>query len=158
MARKPDIQYIHLFYVPGSEAQVLAPKPQRKKKKKFVLPKARQEKKIRIAVDAASVCGLVVASMMLVLMIVGVCQLAATCEDYVAMESYVIGLQNENVSLKEEYKSGYDLDDVREKALAIGMVPIEEVETITIKAAVPAEEPDPTWWENICWYSQELFA
>ena len=27
MIRKPDIQYIGQFYVPGSEAQVVEPKP-----------------------------------------------------------------------------------------------------------------------------------
>ena len=35
MTEKPKIQYIGQFYVPGSEAQVLAPK---KKKKKHVQP------------------------------------------------------------------------------------------------------------------------
>ena len=37
MTEKPKIQYIGQFYVPGSEAQVLAPKKKKKKARKEVM-------------------------------------------------------------------------------------------------------------------------
>ncbi|MBP3672708.1 MAG: hypothetical protein J6J18_02635 [Oscillospiraceae bacterium] len=158
MAQKPDIQYIHQFYVPGSEAQVLELKPVKKKKKKFILPKPKSQKKILIRLDLASVCGIVVACMMMVLMTVGIFQLSDVRQEYCQMESYVISQQNKNVELEEQYSAGYDLADIREKALALGMIPIEEAETITIHVEVPESEPEPTWWEEFCWFFSELFA
>ena len=160
MAQKPDIQYIHQFYVPGSEAQVLELKPVKKKrkKKKFVLPKPKVEKKILIALDIASVCGLVVACVMMVLMTVGIFQLSEVRQEYSRMESYVISLQNQNVDLEKQYQETFDLDDIRDKALALGMIPIEEARTVTIHVEPPVAEPEPTVWEDICWFFMELFA
>ena len=159
MAQKPDIQYIHQFYVPGSEAQVLELKPtKKKKKKKFILPKPKTQKKILIRLDLASVCGLLVAGVMMVLMTVGIFRLSAVRQEYCRMESHVISLQNRNVELEKDYQSRYDLDDIREKALALGMIPIEEAETITIHVEPPVEESEPTLWEEICWFFSELFA
>ena len=50
MTEKPKIQYIGQFYVPGSEAQVLAPK-KKKKKAKTKLPIAKQEQVKAIYID-----------------------------------------------------------------------------------------------------------
>ena len=88
MAQKPDIQYIHQFYVPGSEAQVLELKPvKKKKKKKFILPKPKVQTKILVRVDLASLCGILVAGVMMVLMTAGIFQLSAVHEEYNRMES-----------------------------------------------------------------------
>lgn len=159
MAQKPDIQYIHQFYVPGSEAQVLELKPvKKKKKKKFILPKPKVQTKILVRVDLASLCGILVAGVMMVLMTAGIFQLSAVHEEYNRMESYVISQQNQNVELEAQYRSQVDLDDIREKALALGMIPIGEAQTITIHVEPAAEEPEPTLWDDICWYFRELFA
>lgn len=156
-ARKPDIQYITQFYVHGSEARVLELKPLRKKHK-TELPRAVPQKKIRIMVDPAAICGIVVAAVMLVLMVVGVCQYLDVCEDYRVMHEHVIRLQNENVSLQQTYETGYDLADVEAKALALGMIPAEQAQRVTITPVIPVAEEEPTLWEDICWYFEELFA
>ena len=159
MAQKPDIQYIHQFYVPGSEAQVLELKPvKKKKKKKFILPKPKVQTKILVRVDLASLCGILVAGVMMVLMTAGIFQLSAVHEEYNRMESYVIAQQNQNVSLKEQYRSVVDLDDIRDKALGLGMIPVEDAQTITIHVEPVVQEAEPTLWEEICWFFSELFA
>ena len=159
MAKKPDIQYITQFYVPGSEAQVIEFKPEKKKRRaKTVLPKAVPQKKIRLKVDSASLCGIVVAAVMMILMVVGVFQYLGVCAEHREMSDKVILLQNENVRLQEEYKSGYDLEEIRIMAEAMGMVPAQELKTVPINVVVPAPEPEPTWWENICWFFEGLFA
>ena len=50
MANKPQIQYIHQFYTPGSEAQKVAPaySPRRSR---TTLPKVAPREKIRVQVD-----------------------------------------------------------------------------------------------------------
>lgn len=159
MAQKPDIQYIHQFYVPGSEAQVLELKPVKKKrKKKFVLPQPQQEKKVLIALDAVSVCGIVVACVMMTLMIAGIHRLSDVHAQYQRMESYAISVQNENIALRRRYETEIDLDDIREKALGLGMVPVEQVETVSMRV-VPVEREEPTpWWEEVRWFLSQLFA
>lgn len=159
MAQKPDIQYIHQFYVHGSEAQVLELKPVRKKKKKkFILPKPKTEKKILIALDVASVCGLVVACVMMVLMTVGIFQLSEVRQEYCHMESHVISLQNQNVDLEKQYHATFDLADIKDKALAMGMIPVSQAKTVTIHVEPPVAEPEPMLWEEVCWFFTELFA
>ena len=123
-----------------------------------MLPKAQPEKKIRILIDPAALCGIVVSAVMLVLMVVGSFQYMDACREYQAMSGYVIGLQDENVDLKQEYAAGYDLEDIRGKALAIGMIPKEDAATVPISGEVPQPEPARTVWDDIVWFFRGLFA
>lgn len=74
------------------------------------------------------------------------------------MKDLVVSLQNENTKLTQEYEAGYDLEDIRTKALAIGMIPKDQVQVVTIHPVVPEVEEEPSLWENICWYFNQLFA
>lgn len=157
MVQKPDIQYVTQFYSYGSEAKVLElkPKPQ---KKKFVLPKALPQQKIQIRIDPVAWAAVALAVVMIVLMAVSVGSYLDACADYEAMTDYVIELQNFNVEKQQEYVKLYDLDDIREKALALGMIPMEEAEVISISLVIPEPEPETPWWENISWFLKGLFA
>ena len=77
MTEKPKIQYIGQFYVPGSEAQVLAPK-KKKKKAKTKLPIAKQEQVKAIYIDPVALIGITVAVVMLAVMVWEHCSCAAT--------------------------------------------------------------------------------
>ena len=157
MARKPDIQYIDKFYVHGSEARVLELKPQ-KRKAKTVLPSFAPQKETVVRIDALSLCAIVVAVTMMVLMVVGCCQLKASYERCEIVSDYVISLQNKNVELSEKYYSGFDPVDIHWKATALGMIPMEEAKTVTMTVTVPEEEPAPTIWENVVWFLEGLLA
>lgn len=157
MARKPDIQYIHQFYVPGSEAQKVELKPQ-PRKAKTTLPKPKAEKKIRIQVDPVALVGLVVAVVMVVLMAVGLVQFMAVCDTHYALQQEIANLNVEKAELEHTYSSGYDLDKIRETALALGMVPVSEAKTISVTIETPQPEPEPAWWEDIVWFLEGLFA
>lgn len=157
MAQKPDIQYVTQFYVYGSEARALEFKPARKHNK-TVLPKAAPEKKLKLYMDPVAIFGITVALVMLVLMVVGVMQYLDVCQEHRLMTDYVVSLQNEHVQLQEQYKAGYDLADIETKALALGMIPRSQVEVISINPVMPVAEAEPTWWENVCWYFEGLFA
>ena len=157
MVRKPEIQYVHEFYVHGSEAKVIELKP-RRRVIKTILPKMAPDKSIRIAVDPIALCGIVVAVAMLVMMMVGCVQFVDAYQEHSRVMNEVIALQNENVRLSQQYKAGYDLADVESKALSLGMIPIEEAERMYIEPVVPVREPEPTLWENIVWFMEGLFA
>lgn len=157
MVRKPDIQYIDKFYVHGSEARVLELKPQ-KKKNKTVLPKFYPNKEAVVRIDVLSLCAIAVAVTMAVLMVVGCFQLKASYRRYEAMSNYVISLQNKNVELSEKYYKGFDPVDIHWKATALGMIPVEEAQTMTLSVTIPEEAPAPTLWEDMVWFLKGLLA
>ena len=157
MVRKPDIQYVDKFYVHGSEARVLEFKPARKHNK-TVLPKATPEEKLKLYVDPVALFSIAVAVLLLVTMVIGVVQYLDVCKEHRIMTDYVVSLQNENVQLQEQYEAGYDLADIETKALALGMIHRDQVEVVAINPVMPVAEEEPTFWENLCWYFEGLFA
>ena len=160
MARKPDIQYVHQFYVYGSEAKAPDLKPVKKRRPRIILRMPKLRKDFLVHFDIASLCGIMVACVMMVLLTVGLQQLSTARQEYAQMERYVIQLQNSNVDLNKSYHEGFDPEDIREKAVALGMVPVEsiQVKTIQVDLPQPQPEPEPSIWENISWYFTELFA
>ena len=159
MVRKPDIQYIQQFYVHGSEAKAVEIKPAKKKAKtKLPKPKPVVEQCTKIYIDPVAACGLLVAAVMLVVMVIGIFQFRAACEANAVMEDYVAQLEERNETLRSEYLEGVDLEKIREKALAVGMVPVEENPPVTIRVNVPQPEPEPSAWDDFIWFLKGLFA
>lgn len=157
MVKKPEIQYIDKFYVHGSEARVLELKP-RRGIIKTVLPLSVPDKTIKIGVDPVAICGIVVAVALLVALVMGTVQYVQTCREYRAMMDYVVTVQNENVELRESYRSQVDLEAVEQRALELGMIPIDRADKITIKVEYPVQEPEMTIWDEIEWFCKGLFA
>ena len=157
MVQKADIQYVTQFYSYGSEAKVLELKPAQKKQKK-ALPIAKPEQKIQIAVDPVALAGILIAVAMVIVMAISVHGYLETCDEYRAMTKRVITLQNINVEKQQAYQEMYNLDDIREKALALGMIPAEEAPSVTIRAELPQREPEMTVWEDFVWLCKGLFA
>lgn len=157
MANKPDIQYISRYFVPGSDAPEIAPKEVRKPTK-TTLPKQWRREKVRIYVDPVALASVVVAVAILVTMVVSIAQFSRSWTAYQTMESYLTTLRDENVTLEHTYRTGYDLETVEEQALALGMVPVSQVQTISVPVTVPTPEPEPTVWDNIVWFLKGLFA
>ena len=156
MTEKPDIEYISRYFVPGSDAPQVAPKEPRKAKTN--LPKAAPREKIRIHVDPVALTSVMVALAILILMTVSIVQFRNACEEFQAVETYLTQLRDENVTLEHTYRTGYDLATVEEQALALGMVPVSEVQTFTVHVTVPEVEPEPTAWDDIVWFFEGLFA
>jgi len=155
MARKPDIQYVGQFYIHGSEARELA-RQEQAKHAKTMLPMSRLQQVQKIYVDPVAVMGLVVAVVMLVVMIIGAVSIHNAWTEHKAVAAYLAQLKVENGELDETYRSGYDLEDIRTKALAMGMVPMDQANVIDIRVTVPVVEQDPTWWEDMVWLLEGL--
>nr|MBQ8243970.1 hypothetical protein [Oscillospiraceae bacterium] len=153
MIQKPKIQYIGQFYVHGSEARALELEEQ-KKKAKTKLPLARLEKIQQIYVDPVALAGIAVAVVMLVVMVLGAVRLHQDWMAYERVADRVSVLKEDNVRLTKAYRAGYDLDDIENKALAMGMVPKSELEHITVTVTPHKVEPELTLDQKIVrsWY------
>jgi hypothetical protein len=143
--------------VPGSEAQKVAP-AHSPRRSRTTLPKKAPSEKIRVLVDPVALGSVVVAVAMLVLMVVGMVQYSHACEKHAVMESYVTQLRDENARLEHNYHISYDLADVEAKALAMGLVPMEEIPTMSVRVIVPTPEAEETAWDELVWFVKGLFA
>ena len=126
--------------------------------KKTVLPKPRKKLRTVVHVDPVAVLGILVAAFMMVTMIVGLVDFAAARQEAVVMEQYVEQLSEQNRQLQQTYESGYDLEVVENTALALGMVPKDQVETVTIYVSESQQTETITLWTRIGTFLAGLFA
>ena len=153
---KDTSRYIQ-FYTPGTAAvKVNIQEEQRWSP----LPAPKPEKKIAIAVDPVAIIGFVVAVCMLVLMAVGINQLNESRREVAALEHYVAQLTAENQTLEQDYAAGYNLNEVRQKALDMGMVPAEDVPTHHIYVTMPHVQiaEQTSLWDQVGTFLASLFA
>lgn len=155
MANYTEVRYINA-YVSGSAARMVQGKAEQKRS--AVMPKFRPKRKVVLAVDPVAIFGIVVAAVMAVMLMVGFMTLNRINEEAMAMEQYVADLQEENVSLQTTYENGYDLEQVKQIAQAMGMVSIDQVPHISLNVDVPVQEAEPTAWESFVTFLAGLFA
>ena len=96
--------------------------------------------------------------MLLVTMVVGALSLEAAWQELDNAQQYVYELQHKQRVLESEYRSGYDLEEIRSAALAMGMIPAGEAETMNLRVTVPQQEPEMTWMDEMVWFLEGLFA
>ena len=157
MNQKPKIQYVGQFYVHGSEARQLQMQEQ-KRQAKTRLPLLRLQAIEKIYVDPVALVGIAVAVVMLVTMVLGAVQLKRDWDQYERVSAYVSELKRENARMSHAYHSSYDLEDIKSKALAMGMVPKSQLQTMTVSVTVPQQEAEPTRIEEIKMFLEGLFA
>ena len=155
MAQKTKIQYVGQFYIHGSEARKLEQEP---KKAKTTLPLARIQKIENIYVDPVALAAIVVAAVMLVVMVLGAVQIYNDWNEYNTLSGYLSQLKIENAELTKLYHASYDLEDIRTKALALGMIPKEEAQTMALTVTLPTPEPEVSRIDEIKWFLEGLFA
>lgn len=155
MAKQPDIWYINAS-VCGSSAYQIQAKPEGNRPVR--LPKQKRAQKKLIAIDPVAFLSICVAGLLLVLLVAGFMSFHNTNNDVVAMNRYVQSLQEENQQLKDTYASGYDGEQIRDFAIAMGKVPASEVMEYTVSVQVPAQQSQPTAWESFFAFLTGLFA
>ena len=160
MARKADILYVHHYYTDGTAAKKVAVKPEHKKKPLPLFEPAMLEpdQKITVKLDPLSMGAALVAMVLVVMMVVSLFQYSSAHRRRVELQKYVYTLSDENIRLEQAYESGYDLEEIKVQALALGMIPIEQAQTIQVRAAAPVPSAEPTGWERFQWFMSELFA
>ena len=157
MAHKPEIQYVGQFYVFGSEARALAAK-RAQKQAQTQLPDQAVQQVRQVRVDVLAVASLVLAGVLLVTMVAGALSMQTAWQDLRTAKQYVYELEAKNRVLTVEYRSSYDLEEIRSAALSLGMIPAEEAEIRSFTVTMPVQEPEPTFLENLQWFLKGLFA
>lgn len=154
MANQIDIRYID-FSTEGNAARKFAPA----QKKKVQLPGAKRKTRRVLTIDPLAIIGVAVAVCMIVFMGIGVLRLQAAQEKNLQMAQYVDSLSEKNTALQAEFNEVCDLEEVRQLALALGMIPKLEAPQTGITMYVP-EEPvaSPSLWEQIGTFLAGLFA
>ena len=156
-ARKPDIQYVQ-FYIDGSAARVLEPAAPVKREAPRK-PAARRPKRKLIYVDPVAILGIVVSVVMLVMMFVGANQLKQAQVQASAMDLQVARLKLDNRTLQARYEQEINLEEIAEKAAALGMVPADQVKVTTLAVEMPEAAPEePTVWDRMGTFLASLFA
>ena len=154
MARRPDVQYIQ-YCTDGSLA--LQPEPVKTAAPKPVRKPAKRKRK-NLYVDPLAICGITLAVVMLVLMLVGMGQLRAAEARTELLRDQLADLRQENGRLQADFEEKVDLDKIRWQAEALGLVPVDQVEHITVKAPVYQEQTEPEGWEKFYSFLVGLFA
>ena len=157
MNQKPKIQYVGQFYVHGSEARKLQMEEE-KRQAKTKLPLAKIQAIEKIYVDPVALVGIAVAVMMLFTMVLGAIQLKQDWDQYERVSAYVSELKKENARMSHLYRSSYDLEDIKTKAVSMGLVPKSELQTMTVTITIPEPEVEPTRIEEIKLFLEGLFA
>ncbi|MBQ3491257.1 MAG: hypothetical protein IJA74_01745 [Oscillospiraceae bacterium] len=156
MANRVDIQYVQ-FYSADSTAKRIAPAiPVHT----GALPQIKKRKVRRVYLDPVAALGIVVAVSMMIMMLVGLSQLRSERNRLAVMEQQVEILHQKNMDLQAQYEKECNIDQVKEIALALGMVPGREVAHSSIEVELPqTEEPvSVSIWNRIGTFLTGLFA
>ena len=154
MAQKHEILYVN-FYTDGSAARKAAPAFPAAQPKAH----AKRHKKPVIYIDPVAVGSIVVAVALLVMMAVGLTQLQNARAEALAMESYVHELTAENEKLTDDFNKDVNLDSVEKTAVALGMVPKDQVKNSTVYVdRVQWDASNTTFWSQVYAFLTNLFA
>ena len=154
MARYPDVQYIRCR-TDGNAArkvEVVAPI------KTLRLPRVRKLKPAVVRVDPLALTAIVMVVIMASLMIIGAVQLDSAQKETVTMKAYVETLQQENEVLHTEFRDKCKLDEIERTALALGMVPQEQVTHVRVSVPQEIPEEEVGAWEQFTMFLASLFA
>ena len=156
MAKHSNGRYIQ-FYTSGTAAVKVEIQDEQKW---APLPEPKPQPKILIPVDPVAMIGFVVAVCMLLLMAAGITQLNEARQEVAAMEHYVAQLTAQHQTLATEYENGYTPNVIRPQALAMGMVPAEEIPVVHIYVTMPQAQPQEqvTFQDQITTFLADLFA
>lgn len=154
MAQRPDVRYIHL-YTDGSAAYQLEPAKASVKK---TAPKRAKQKRITVFIDPLAIAGTLVAAVMLVLLLVGFSQLRQAQQYNDAMAQKVERLRLQQEYLQDQFEDKLDLEELQWKAEALGLVPIDQVKHITVKAPEVEQPVKIGAWERFWVSLTSLFA
>ena len=154
MTQKVDVRYVS-FYTGGSAAKKIATVQPLKTIK---LPRIKKMKRITLHIDPVATAGIVMSAVLMILLCVGVTQLQTARQETAQLAAYVDTLQVENATLQDAFDAGYDIESVEKTALALGMVPMEEVQRVSIQVENLDTPAKMGTWERFFTFLAGLFA
>lgn len=155
MAMQPEVRYINA-YVSGNVA--VQPEKMPQKQSSARLPKARKQQKWLIQVDLVAIGGIMAALVLSIMLVTGLVQMNQAKHDAKVYREYATSLKLDNTKMRDTYASEYDLNEVRDIAMNMGMVPVEQVEHVTMQVVTPEVVQEPTAWESFWAFFLGMFA
>ena len=151
-----NVEYIRLYTV-GSAALKLESAASEQKTNTQRLPQ--KVKRVKLYIDPVAFLSIAVAVCMLVVMFAGFTRLHDAHAQVDVMQSYVDRLEAENAVLSNQYKEGYNLDQIRQAAYEMQMIPAEQATRVTLYIpAEPEQVEQITLWDQISTFLTGLFA
>ena len=154
MARGPEIQYIR-YYTDGSAARQLEPKVPKKRRP---LPKVKKQYKHTLYIQPIAIAGILLSAVLLVMMAAGYSDLRHAQKQEQLMENYVLQLKTQNAIDRAAYEETLNIEEIERAALALGMIPQEQVQTIVITVDMPEPEEETGFWQHTITFLESLFA
>ena len=154
MARYPDVQYIrcHTDGNAARKVEVVAPI------KALRLPSVKLLKPTIVRIDPLALTAIVMVVFMAFLMITGLVSLQTAQKETAAMQTHVEKLQTKNEELQIKFQDNCKLDEIERTAMALGMVPQDQVTHITISVPQESVVEQPGAWEQFTMFLAGLFA
>ena len=154
MAQRLEVQYIRA-YTDGSAARKMAPVAPLKTMK---LPKVKKYKRVAIKIDPIAIGSIIMAVCLAITLAIGMFRFYAAQQELAQMQTYVQQLKTENAVLDASFSNSCDLQEVEKTALALGLVPQEQVKHVSVRAPRVQVEETPDAWEQIYIFLTGLFA
>lgn len=145
MAEKERIEYVR-YYAPGTEALKVDPKL-RRQERAMKKPQTRREPTV-IHFDPTAVFGCTVAVAMALCVLFGFFRLYRINNEVALAQNDLTVQKSLHYELETNYANGYDLDEVRAAAEAMGLVPMEQVQHITVHIPEPEPVVELPWWQE----------
>lgn len=156
MALRADVRYVQ-YGVDGTAARKIRKQPTPEVAKPQY--KHRKVEKRVIAVDPVALAGIVLSVVVLIALLVGLVEYRQSVQMRNEMHAYVLELEQENAALEQSYRDGYDLEQIRDIAIAAGMVPAENVERVSVYVdEAQQESPRVSFWDSIATFLAGIFA
>jgi negative regulator of sigma E activity len=155
MTQRRPIEYVQ-FYTVGTAAKKVEVAKPKLAEPVFLPPIVHKRKKVYV--DPVPVLGMLVAVCMLFTMLIGVNHLRQVRQDTEAMEQYVLHLQQVNDEKQELYHNSYSLEEIEKTAIALGMVPADQVLHQIIDVSEPPAQEEPSLFDSVGTFLSGLFA
>lgn len=155
MAVQADIRYVQ-YRVEGTAAR--KPERQSDKGEQSVHKRRKAEHKV-IRLDPVALAGIVLSAVVLVAMAVGLVQYRHGLQQRAQMSQHIAQLRQENAALEQQYREGYDLEEIRDIALAAGMIPSENASRVRVQVTQPEQpQTEMTFWDSLTTFLAGIFA
>ena len=151
---RSDIQYIRYSYE-GTAAR----KPEfRLPSPGSLLPRPVRKPKTVLRIDPLALAAVVLSVVMAVVLCVGMVELEQVRSEQRTLQRYVWDLEDRNEVLEQKYGEQYDLNEVRQAALGMGMVPADQLPHEALSVTIPQEPETPNIFQRLADFFRGLFA
>ncbi|HIT33826.1 MAG TPA: hypothetical protein IAC31_04255 [Candidatus Faecousia intestinigallinarum] len=154
---RTDIQYVRYYYDGNAARQAELHPPKHR-----ILPRVEfiffQKPVTVIRLDPLALAALALALVMSVVLVLGLAELGHARAEQQQMREYLWEVEDRNEALQEAFSDEYNLREVREQALAMGMVPQEALQHIDLPVQVVELPAEASLWERARDFLLGLFA